>query len=350
MNNEFAKKEHVIVVLSILFGLVAGGILMQLTGNSAWDGYSALFRGATMSVARVGNSLATATILIFSGLSVAVAFRAGLFNIGVAGQMMIAGFGATALGLSVDLPKFILLPMMIALAATMGALWGGFAGWLKARYNMHEVVSTIMLNWIAYWLVYYNVPAYFKGVIDIESRYLPLNASLRVDFLTEMFDGSYINLGLFFALIAVAVCGFLLERTAFGFGLKAVGFSPSAARYAGIDVREHTIAAMALSGALAGVGGMCLYCGYMSNIQIGMIPHQGIDSIAVALLGGGSAGGVLIVSVFLGMLDSGRGFMSAVTDIPAEISDVIIATIIYFAATSALISRWLNKLIRRKVS
>lgn len=338
------------MILAIVLGLLAGGILMELTGNSAIEGYIALFKGATMSVARLGDSLATATILVFTGLSVAVAFKAGLFNIGATGQMMIGGLAATAVGLSIDLPKFILLPLMLLAAAISGAIWGGMAGWLKSRYNLHEVVSTIMLNWIAYWLVYYTVPAYFKGSIDIESKYLPLRASLRIEMLSKLFDDSYINLGLLLAVLAVFICAFLLNKTVFGFDLKAVGFSPAAARYAGIDVRSTLVSAMLLSGALAGIGGMCLYCGYMSSIQIDIMPHQGMDSIAVALLGSNSPWGVVFVAVFFGILDSGRGFMSAVTDIPAEISDVIIATIIYFAATGALLGKLLDKFGKHKTA
>lgn len=341
------KKEAVVLLCAILLGLVAGAVFMEITGSSALTGYKFLLRGSLMSVERIGNTLATATPLIFTGLSVAFAFKTGLFNIGAAGQMLFGGFCATALGLSLNLPKPVLLPLMILVALVGGALWATLPGLLKARYNVHEVVSTIMLNWVAYWVVYYTVPAYFKGSFETESRYLPSEASLRMDALTQFFSGSYINLGLVLAILAVLITAFILKKTTLGFELKAVGFNRYAAEYAGINANRCIIVSMMIAGALAGLGGMTLYCGYATSIQIGVLPTQGIDGIATALLGANSPWGVLGAALFFGMLYSGKGFMNAMTSIPPEIADTIIATIIYFAATSVLIEKGLDKIKRR---
>ncbi len=326
-------------VAAVVCGLLAGAMLMVLIGENPAAGYSGLIRGAFMSAERTGNTLATATPLIFTGLSVAFAFKTGLFNIGAAGQMLIGGLCATGIGLFLHLPKPVLLTVMILASMIAGALWAMLPGLLKARFNVHEVVSTIMMNWIAYWIVYYAVPAYMKGSFTTESRHVSEEASLRIDVLSAIFDGSYINLGLLIAVITVIVIAFLLDRTVLGFELKAVGFNRDAAEYAGIKVNRSIVAAMMIAGALAGLGGMTLYCGYAVSIQTGVLPSQGIDGIAVALLGANSPWGTLVSALFLGMLYSGKGFMNAVTEIPPEMADVIVAIIIYFAAASMLLEK-----------
>jgi simple sugar transport system permease protein len=201
-----------------------------------------------------------------------------------------------------------------------------------------------MMNWIAYWTVYYVVPGYFKGeFLETESRKLAEEATLRTPWLTEMFQGSYINLGLFFAVIAVLIIAFIINKTTLGFELKAVGFNRHAAEYAGMKVNRNIILSMLISGALAGLGGVALYTGNASSMQIGILPSQGYDGIAVALLGANSPIGVFFAALLFGILYSGTGFMNAMIEIPPELANTIIAIIIYFAATSVLIHRVLNK-------
>ncbi|MGY3714967.1 ABC transporter permease [Sutcliffiella cohnii] len=343
-------RNVIVSLIAVLFGLIAGAILMAFTGNSPIAGYQYLFEGGLKSISRIGNTLATATPLIFTGLSVAFAFRTGLFNIGAAGQMLFGGFCALAVGLTFDdLAKPVLLSLMVIVGFLGGALWAFFPGLLKAKFNVHEVVSTIMMNWIAYWTIYYAVPGYFKGeFLETESRKISDNASLRVPFLTEAFDGSYINLGLFLAVIAVIVVAFIINKTTLGYELKAVGYNRDGAEYAGIKVNKGIILAMSISGGLAGLGGVAFYAGNTTSMQIGVMPTQGFDGIAVALLGANSAFGVLLAAIFFGLLYSGRGFMNAMTDIPPEIADSIIAIIIYFAATSILIERLVTKVLKKR--
>lgn len=344
----FFGRDFVTALVAVVLGLLAGAVLMALIGRNPISGYVYLFRGGIMSIERVGNTLATATPLILTGLSVAFAFRTGLFNIGAAGQMLMGGLCATAVGLTLVLPKPLLLTVMVAAAILGGAVWGLVTGLLKAKFNVHEVVATIMMNWIAYWTVYYVVPAYFKGAyLETESRKIPDAASLKVEWLTEMFNGSYINLGLFLAVISVIVIAFIIDRTTFGYELKAVGFNRHAAEYAGIKADRSIIMSMMIAGALSGLAGATFYVGYASNIQIGVLPTQGFDGIAVSLLGGNSPWGVFGAALFFGLLHSGKGFMNAMTRIPPEIADTIIATIIYFSATSVLIERNWERLKRK---
>lgn len=337
-------RNFIISLIAVIFGLVAGALLMLVTGHNPIDGFSYLIQGGLKNIERIGNTLATSTPLIFTGLSVAFAFRTGLFNIGAAGQMLFGGFCATAVGLSWDLPSIILIPIMVLVGFLGGALWALLPGILKAKFNVHEVVSTIMMNWIAYWTIYYFVPAYFKGeFLETESRRLPDSATLKSTFLSDLFSGSYINLGLIIAIVVVFIIGFIINKTTLGYELKAVGFNRHAAEYAGIAVNRGIITSMLISGGLAGLAGVAQYAGNANSIQIGILPTQGFDGIAVALLGANAPLGVMLAAVFFGLLYSGRGFMNAMTEIPPEIADSIIAIVIYFAATSIIIER----LIRR---
>ncbi len=352
MKLQFKKgsaKSAVVAFLAVIFGLLAGALLIAVTGSDPFTGYTYLFKGGLMSTERIGDTLATSTPLILSGLSVAFAFKTGLFNIGASGQMLMGGFCATAVGLTLPLPFIILLPLEILAAIMGGAIWAVVPGFMKARFNVHEVVSTIMMNWISYWIIYYAVPAYFKGqFLETESRAIPDAASMKVNWLTHLFDGSFVNLGLFLAIAAVMIIAFILNRTVMGYELKAVGYNRFAAEYAGINVNRNIVLSMMIAGALAGLGGATMYIGNASNIQIGILPSQGFDGIAVALLGANSPLGSMFAALFFGLLYSGKGFMNAMIQIPPEIADTIIATIIYFAATSVLIERLVNMLRFRK--
>ncbi|MBN2656269.1 MAG: ABC transporter permease [Spirochaetales bacterium] len=342
------NKQVLIGLISVFLGLVAGAILMAFTGNNPFLGFTYLFRGGLMNIGRIGDTLSTATTLILTGLSVAFAFRTGLFNIGASGQMLFGGLCATAVGLSLDAPRAIVLIVAVLAAFIGGGLWALVPGLLKARFNVHEVVSTIMMNWIAYWTIYYTVPAFFKGAYDTESRAISKAASLRSPWLTDLFNDSSINLGLFLALIAVIAIAVILNRTVLGFELKAAGYNRFSAEYAGMKVNRNIVLSMVIAGALAGLAGATFYIGYANTMKIGVLPSYGFDGIAVALLGANSPYGVLVSAIFFGILHSGKGFMNAMTSIPPEIGDTIIATIIYFAATSVLIERAIDS-IRKKI-
>lgn len=343
------NKKGLISIIAVLLGLIAGALLMLLTGHNPFEGFMYLVQGGTLSLERIGNTIATATPLILTGLSVAFAFRTGLFNIGTPGQMLFGGFCATVVGLTVSLPRPIMLIVMILVAFVAGALWASIPGLLKAVFNVHEVVSCIMMNWIAYWLIYYGVKDYFaNGNVATESRALADSSTLRSDIFSSIFGNSYINYGIIVAIIAVIVISIILNRTTFGYELKAVGLNKHAAEYAGVSVNRSVVISLMIAGGLAGLAGLTQYAGNAVNMQIGVMPSQGFDGIAVALLGVNTPIGALLAGLFFGLLYAGRGFMSVMTDIPPEIADTIIATIIYFAATSILVERCLNKMAAKK--
>ncbi|MBN1648884.1 MAG: ABC transporter permease [Spirochaetales bacterium] len=342
------NRKAVIALVSIFFGLIGGAILMLISGNNPFAGYFYLFQGGLKNLERVGNTLATATPLILTGLSVAFAFRTGLFNIGSAGQMFFGGFCAIALGLTISLPRILMLPLLFIASALGGALWGCIPGYLKAKFNVHEVVSTIMMNWIAFWVVKYLVQFNFRGSFETESRYIPDSASLKTAWLTNLFKGSYINLGLFVAIFIVIIIAVILNKITLGFELKAAGFNKHAAEYAGMKVNRNIVLSMTIAGALSGVAGLTFYTGFTSNMQVTNLIQHGFTGIAVALLGANLPIGVLFTAIFFGILQSGKGFMTAMTEIPPEIGEVIIAIILYFAATSVLIERLIDMILKKR--
>lgn len=343
------KNQALKSIMAVILGLIAGALLMLIMGFNPLEGYEYLFKGGLMNIERIGNTIATATPLILTGLSVAFAFRTGLFNIGAPGQMLFGGFCATAVGLTFDLPTIVILPLMILAGVLGGALWAAVPGLLKALFNVHEVVASIMMNWISYWIVYYMIPLHFKGeFLETESKKLPDSATLSANWLSNIFDGSYINLGIFLAIIAVIIIWFILNKTVLGYELKAVGFNRYGAEYAGMPVNRNIVISMMIAGALAGLAGVIQYTGNASIIQIGVMPSQGFDGIAVALLGANTPIGVLFAAIFFGILYVGKGFMNAAVKIPPELADTIMATIIYFAATSVIMEKVIKKFRRDK--
>lgn len=338
-------------IMAVVLGLLVGALLMMLMGFDAFEGYKYLFQGGLKNPERIGNTIATATPLILTGLSVAFAFRTGLFNIGAPGQMLFGGFCATAVGLTLNLPSPVLIPLMVIVGILGGALWAAVPGILKAIFNVHEVVASIMMNWIAYWFVYYMIPKYFKGeFLETESRKLADGATLKLQWLSDAFQGSYINAGIFLAIIAVITVWFILNKTVLGYELKAVGFNRFGAEYAGMPVNRNIVISMMIAGALSGLAGVIQYAGNSAIIQIGVMPSQGFDGIAVALLGANTPIGVLFAALFFGILYVGKGFMNAAVKIPPELADTIMATIIYFAATSVIMEKVIKKFKREKKS
>lgn len=344
---KLSENQLVISISAAFLGLIAGTLLIFLLGNDPFTAFAYLFKGGFMNLQRIGNSLATATTLFFAGLSISVAFKTGLFNIGASGQMLMGGLFVTYVALNWNLPRPLMLIVLVVAAISGGALWGAVSGLLKAFFHVNEVVSTILMNWIAYWIVYYAVQAYFKsGLLEIESRSLPSANTIRAPWLSNIFGTEYINYGIFLCIITVIVIGIILDKTTLGFELKAVGYNKSAAEYAGIKVNNSIIISMVMAGALSGLAGLTYYAGYSVNMQVGVMPSQGFDGIAVALLGAGSSLGIALSSMFFAVLHVGKGFMTANTSVPPEIADTIIAVIIYFTATSLLLKRFWEKLER----
>lgn len=349
------KQAILVPALALLTALIIGGFIIavtdldvlkiwgqdpieafRLTMSGIFDAYKALIVGSVGSPRAISETLFAATPLIFAGLAVAIGFQAGLFNIGVNGQMHIGGLLALWVGFTFDLPALIHLPLVVLGAILGGAIWGGFAGLLKARTGAHEVITTIMLNFIALFLVDFLLKS---SLFQQEGRNDPISkaANLSARFPTLIGDFR-VNIGFLLALGAVAFIWWLMYRSTVGFEFRAVGFNPDAGRYAGMSVAWIYVAVMGISGALAGIGG--------ANQVVGLEPYRGIsnfagnigfDAIALALLGRSHPVGVLFAGLLFGGLRAGGREMQGAAGIPIDLVLVLQALIIVLIAAPELV-------------
>jgi simple sugar transport system permease protein len=361
-------------VLAVISGLALGGVLIALTSPEVhaafqqsilagigtafavvFRAYVALFAGAfgdplrmiaafqsgdPLAMRRAFNpileSMVSATPYIFAGLSVALGFRGGLFNIGAEGQIFVGAITATFVGYAlVGLPLVIHLPLAVAAGALGGALWGYIPGWLKARTGAHEVINTIMMNYIAFrlsdWLL--------TGPMKRPESANPVSPTIQESaFLPRFFaDPIRFHLGFFLALAVAYLVYWFLFRSTWGFNLRTAGANPNAARYAGINTGRWIIITMSLSGALAGLAGTNEVLGVNHNLAMAFSSGYGFDSIALALLGRSHPLGVVLASILFGTLRSGARRMQVVSGIPIDIVSVIMAMILAFMAAPAII-------------
>ena len=403
MKNSFWQKEGVRSVLasllSIVIGLLAGSVIIVIVGcatpslgfKSAWEGVRLVMLGLFskgrdavgnlvfgFNPSSVGNMLFRATPLIMTGLSVAVAFKTGLFNIGAPGQYL-AGTAATlfiALSIPVSaLPGWLIWILALAGGMLAGALWGAIPGLLKALLNINEVLACIMTNWIAAnivtWLFdlsnlkniventksgYVYSTAYGLEKVDGVWTYVA-GAGVRTPKmgLDKLFPGSQVNGGIIIAIVLAIVVYIILTRTTFGYELKACGSNRFAARYAGIADKRSIVVSMAIAGALAGAAGSLYYLSgntefYWATYQ--SLPAAGFNGIPVALLAVNHPIAVIFTAMFMSMLDIAGLQLTNLTAYNEYITDVIIAVIVYLAAFSLVIRMGLGKLFlkRRRAS
>ncbi|QKS73191.1 ABC transporter permease [Paenalkalicoccus suaedae] len=337
----------IVPLIAITFGFIAGAIIMLLSGNNPITGYVALFQGVFGDTYYFGETLQRMTPLIFSGLAVAFAFRAGLLNIGVEGQLIVGWFTSVYVGFTFDLPMIIHLPMALAAGALAGALWGFVPGLLKARFEVHEVIVTIMMNYIAMHVVNSIIRTYF---IDSAQRteIIAPTASLASDWLMQITQFSRLHWGFLLAIAACFVMWFILWKTKRGFELRSVGYNKNASAYSGMSVKGNIILSMSISGAFAGVGGAMLGLGtYQYANILPSFTNYGFDGIAVALLGASSSLGIFFSAFLFGALKEGANNMQAAAGIAPELVEIIIAFIIFFVASSYLI-RWIYSRLQSK--
>ena len=318
--------------------------------------YDAIFTAALKDRDGWGNVLYRATPLIFTGLAVALAFQCGLFNIGGEGQMVMGGFAITWIGFTfVTLPAFLLIPLCIIGGAVAGGLWGGIPGYLKARRGVHEVVTTIMLNWIAVaftqylTMVYKPKESWIPHTFEIAksaqlSRLAHYLNPLGIDFPKS----NLVNTALFLAILAVIFAAYLLKRTKLGYEIRSVGFNPTAAECAGINVAKNTVLAMAISGAMAGLAGVNQVMGYKHRFRYGVFGGLGFDGIGVAFIGRNSPMGVVLAALLFGILDHGGLAIDVSTRVPREIILVLKAVILIFVVVSGEITKRLIKIIQKR--
>ena len=369
-----ALRGLVLPVLALLSAFVIGGIFVILTDaellglwgsdpiaaiGSSWSAvsgtYAALLRGSIGDPARLigalvaldwvgvkaafgplSETIVSATPLIFTGLSVALAFRVGLFNIGAEGQLYIGALFAVIVGFSfVGLPWFIHLPLAVLAGFLGGALWGFIPGILKARTGAHEVIVTIMLNFVAYNLINWALKTAF---VQREGRPDPISKIVEPGaWLVPIIPGLRAHWGIVIAIVAAIAVSWLLFRSTKGFEFRAVGFNPRAARYAGMSISWSIVLSMAIAGGLAGLAGASVMLGGSKTLSPGFSPGYGFDGIVVALVGANRPLGVVAAAFLFGALRAGATPMQATTGTPIDIVVIIQALVIMFIAAPALV-------------
>lgn len=348
-------------LISILSGLIIGGIILKLSGISPLDALYVILKGSFSKPNYVGYIVVKSTPLILTGLSIAFAFRTGLFNIGAEGQFIIGALSAAVFGILFNFPAYIQIPLVMILATLMAGIYGGICGYLKAKYGVHEVLSTIMFNWIA---------LYFSNHMVFVERFRrphmeateSINPTTRISFLDDwkISDAGLdylaqhdflrllvrppLNMGIVIAIIVAIICYYVLFKTSFGRKLQITGHSPKAAEYAGINTKFNMTASMFIAGAIAGLAGATHVMGVSKNVSVlSAFEGYGFDGIATALIGASHPIGVIFSGFFLGMLKYAGQKIQPQLEAPGELVGIVIGIIVFFMAVPNFISLIKNK-------
>lgn len=340
-------------VFAIVIGLLVGFLILLLCNHTqALPGFLMILTGAvTHGMKGIGQVFYYATTLILTGLSVGFAFKTGLFNIGAQGQFLAGAFGAVAVGITMTNLGPIHWVVALLAGVLCGAVWGLVPGVLKAFFNVNEVISAIMMNYISLYFVNWTVKgnkALFNNLRN-ESYNVADSATIPKLGLDKIFDGSSVNSGILIAILVVILIYIILNKTTFGYEMKAVGFNRDASKYAGINEKKNIICSMLIAGAIAGLAGALLYlAGSGKHIEIvDVLGSEGFNGISVALLGLCHPIGVLFAGLFIAYLQSG-GFYLQLFEFSTEIIDIIIAVIIYFSAFALLVKNVIARIQKKK--
>ncbi len=327
------------VAVTLVLALLVGAIIMEVSGKDAWNAYKVLFQWALGSGRAIANTLLAATPLIFTGLATVVAFRAGIFNVGVEGSLYIGAFAAAWVGFTfVNLPGFVLVPLAFVLAGLLGGVWGLIPGYLKARLRVDEVVTTIMLNYVAILFTTYlvNGPFFVPGMANAMSKTVAPQAQLA-----RLAPPSQLNTSFLLALFCVVVVVILYRRTTLGYELRTVGSNPLFARWSGMPVGSVILRVMFISGFLGGLAGAGQILGVHYRFVANFSPGYGFDGITVALVGRNTPLGAFLAALFFGALRNGGATMELTTNVPRNLVDILQAIIIFFVAIDLSLS-WLR--------
>jgi simple sugar transport system permease protein len=328
-------------LLAILLALVIGALLIFISGYDVSKAYLSLFEGAFGNFYNIAQTLLKMIPLIFTGLAVAIGFQCGLFNIGAEGQMYWGAFASAIVALTfAGAPAAVLIPLSLCAGAVAGGLWGMIPGYLKAKTGAHEVVTTIMMNYIGIFTTTFLLRAYFKepGPID-QTRMIPETARLE-----EMIPFTRLTWAIFIGIAVVILLDLFLRKTSLGYDLQAVGENTGAAEYAGINPKKIIAISMLLSGMAAGLAGSTMVLGVLHRFITNFSPGYGFVGIAVAVLGRNRPWGVLLAAFLFGALEAGGISMQLFAKIPMDLMTIVQGLVILFVATPYLIQRfWRQK-------
>jgi simple sugar transport system permease protein len=334
--------ELLVPLLAIFTALVIGALIIVATGADVVAAYGGLFRGALGTPKALANTLVEATPYIFAGLAVALGFKCGLFNIGAEGQLAMGAMFAAVAGVAfAGLPMIIHLPLALVIGMLGGALWGAIAGLLRAKTGAHEVITTIMLNYIAIRLTDYLIKGPFKDQSASAPRTAFISPQAELPFL---FGEDYrLHAGFLLAIVVAFFIWWLLNKTTIGFEIRTVGANPDAAQYAGMSITRNFLLAMALSGGLAGLAGTTTVLGLEHNLKASFSAGYGFDSIAIALLARSNPIGIIPAAIFWGALRNGAGLMQLESGISINLINIVQALVIVFVAADQIV-RWIYRI------
>ncbi|HSG45233.1 MAG TPA: ABC transporter permease [Anaerolineales bacterium] len=337
-----ALDSTLIPFLAIFTAVIIGGIIIVLVGGNPFLAYVGLLQGSFGSAKALSETAVWATPFIFAGLAVALAFKGGLFNIGAEGQLALGATTSALIGyalpdwLGLDIPAIIHLPLAILFGITAGAFWAAIVGFLKAYTGGHEVINTIMMNYIALNTISYllNGPMKDRDPNNVIARTPLIADSARMP---SIIEGFRIHWGFVLALLVAFLVWWILNKTTLGFEIRTVGTNPDAAQYAGINVKRIIIITMALSGLLAGLAGSLEVTGLNFRHELGFSIGYGFDAIAIALLGKSHPFGVVLASILFAAMRNGATRMQFLTQLPVDLISVLQALILLFVAADAII-------------
>ena len=335
-------KKILVPIISILAGFLVGAIIMLVWSYNPFQAYVSMFSSALGNMNGIGETIREATPLIFTAIGFAIASTAGFFNIGLPGQAQAGWLSSIWVVLAnPNMPKVFLLPLAVITGIIAGALVAGVAGWLRAQFGTNEVITTIMINYIVLYSCQYLMQQVMSAKLRIDTdttKTITANGSLKINWLSSMFGDSRINAGIFIALVAVFLYWYLMRKTTTGFEIRSVGTNAAASRYAGMSAKKNIMLSMLLSGGFAGLGGVVQGLGTYQNYFTQTTSLDiGWDGLSVALLGGGTAVGILLASLLFSILKIGGLGMQTIAGIPYEIVSIVIAAIIFFVAIQYVI-------------
>ena len=320
---------------AILLAFVLAAIAMLIAGVSPLDGFEALFIGSLGGRNQIAETLVQTTALLFPALGVTLAFRAGLFNIGAEGQLIAGGLAAGALGAHLAAPPPIAIFALLLAGFISGGFWGGIAGWLRARLDANEVISTLMLNFVALSLANYLVSGPLKSPLAAGAETAPLPPA---SWLPILIPGTRLSIALLIAIATALALRFTFNRTVFGYELRAAGKAPEAARRSGVNMPRMTFLALTLSGAIAGLGGAAIVTGVLHRFNTQLSPGYGYTAIAVALVGDLDPLWVCVAAFGFGILEAGGLAMQALADVPKDAIHLIEGLIVLVLAARRFVT------------
>lgn len=348
------RNRFLYTILAIVLGILIGSIILLLSGTNPVEAYKVIFLGAFGKPKYISWTIVKAVPLILTGLSVAFAFNTGLFNIGAEGQYIVGSIGALVVGLLLDLPPVIHGLVALLVGALCGYIWGALVGLLKAKFQVNEVISSIMMNWIAFYLSNYLLSFPLLRSIESDNSYpIKESASIKIagawkmsesgraylvehKFLKDILNPP-LNFGIIIAILAAIVVWYILKKTTLGYELRAVGFNEKAAEYGGIDINKSIVKSMGIAGILAGLAGAITVLGVSGDIGI-MAAQEGygFDGMAVALIAGNNPLGTIPAALLYAGLTYGGGKLTTIGTY-SEVVNIIIGIMILFIAMPKLL-------------